>query len=212
MNRTIRPGPEPEELLVRLACAGDVAAFQQIYELRQGSIYRFVLHMTGNRAAAEDVTQEVFMSLIQRDCAFDPTKGTLSAYLYGVARNQLFRYREKEERYVALPEEESVAPKVNGNRRMTVIVPAVDLERSEKIDRVRRAVLSLPAAYREPVVLCDLQEMSYEETARILGCAVGTVRSRLHRGRTLLMQKLKDSGASRSQTEQVAPEQRASRP
>ena len=68
--------------------------------------------------------------------------------------------------------------------------PAADLTRAEGIDRVRKAVLTLPVRYREVVVLCDLQELSYAETADALGCAVGTVRSRLHRARALLAAKL----------------------
>ena len=63
--------------------------------------------------------------------------------------------------------------------------------RQEVIDRVRQAVLNLPANYREAVVLCDLQEFSYGEAAAVLDCAVGTVRSRLHRGRALLNERLR---------------------
>jgi RNA polymerase sigma-70 factor (ECF subfamily) len=66
-----------------------------------------------------------------------------------------------------------------------------DLARREKIDSVRQAVLALPAHYREVVVLCDLHEMSYAEAASVIGCAVGTIRSRLHRAHDLLVQKLR---------------------
>ena len=69
--------------------------------------------------------------------------------------------------------------------------PLEDLTKAEMIDNVRRAVLSLPERYREVVVLCELQELSYGETAEILGCAIGTVRSRLHRARGLLLAKLR---------------------
>jgi RNA polymerase sigma-70 factor (ECF subfamily) len=64
------------------------------------------------------------------------------------------------------------------------------MSRRESIHLVQQAILSLPEHYREAVVLCDLNEMSYEDTASVLGCSVGTVRSRLHRGRALLIQKL----------------------
>ena len=66
-----------------------------------------------------------------------------------------------------------------------------DVTRKETIDSVRKAVLSLPEHYREVVVLCDLQEMDYAEAAAALGCAVGTVRSRLHRARAMLLEKLR---------------------
>ena len=68
--------------------------------------------------------------------------------------------------------------------------PLNELVREERIDSVRRAVSSLPVRYREVVVLCDLQELSYEDAAAAVGCAVGTVRSRLSRGRALLAEKL----------------------
>jgi len=67
---------------------------------------------------------------------------------------------------------------------------------------VQQAILRLPEHYREAVVLCELQEMSYEDAASVLGCSVGTVRSRLHRGRALLIQKL--TGGSRVETAQEA--------
>ena len=69
--------------------------------------------------------------------------------------------------------------------------PLDELTRSELIEGVRQAVLALPQHYRETVVLCDLHELSYQETAAVLGCAVGTVRSRLHRARALLVERLR---------------------
>ena len=69
--------------------------------------------------------------------------------------------------------------------------PLEDLTRAETIESVRKAVLSLPPKYREVVVLCELQDLSYVETAEILDCAIGTIRSRLHRARALLLEKLR---------------------
>ena len=73
---------------------------------------------------------------------------------------------------------------------MTTDGPLDDLSRTETVESVRKAVLSLPERYREVVVLCDLQEMNYVEAAEVLGCAIGTVRSRLHRARAMLIEKL----------------------
>jgi RNA polymerase sigma-70 factor (ECF subfamily) len=82
-----------------------------------------------------------------------------------------------------------------------VALPQVerDLARDEAVRSLRRAILGLPAGYREAVVLCDLHELSYSEAAQVLGCAIGTVRSRLHRARALLAERLaaKPSAASR---------------
>jgi RNA polymerase sigma-70 factor (ECF subfamily) len=76
--------------------------------------------------------------------------------------------------------------------------PLDDLTRAESIESVRKAVLSLPERYREVVVLCELQEMSYGEAAEVLNCAIGTVRSRLHRARAMLLNKLRPARAEPS--------------
>src|SRR5262249_48364142 len=67
--------------------------------------------------------------------------------------------------------------------------PAGDIDRRRNLDALRHAVIALPARYREAVVLCDLHELSYADAAATLGCAIGTVRSRLHRGRALLARR-----------------------
>jgi RNA polymerase sigma-70 factor (ECF subfamily) len=154
--------------------------------------------MSGRKSVAEDVTQEVFMLLIEDGCNFESCKGALCSYLIGVARNRLARHLAKELRYVPLPEDSSstqASPqKSNGNHATRhpekLTVSPIDLTQRETVDRVRQAVLNLPENYREAIVLCDLQEMTYDEAALVLDCAVGTVRSRLHRGRALLMAKL----------------------
>jgi RNA polymerase sigma-70 factor, ECF subfamily len=169
--------------LLKAIKAGDEHAFATLYRSRQAGIFRFVLQMCGSAALAEDITQEVFLVLIRETHAFDPARGSLTGFLYGVARNQLLRRLQRERFYAPLEtDSDDVAPDVG---------PLDELSRSETIQSVRRAVLSLPERYREVVVLCDLEEMSYVETAEVLGCAIGTVRSRLHRGRALLIEKLR---------------------
>ena len=155
--------------------SGDEQAFTTLYRQRQGAIYRFALQMTGNVVIAEDVTQEVFMALLTKTAKFDAARGTLASFLYGIARNMVLRRLEK------TAELEDYA----GTDDLLE-----DLTRRETIENVRRAVLSLPTTYREVVVLCDLQDTSYEEAALALDCPVGTVRSRLNRGRSMLAQKL----------------------
>jgi RNA polymerase sigma-70 factor (ECF subfamily) len=175
--------------LLRLMIDGDQSAFTTLYRRRQAGVFRFALQMTGSRATAEDVTQEVFVVLMREAGRFDPERGSLSAFLYGVARNNLLRKFEQERRFVALDED-------NENGALLAAVPSSspdphqELNSKEVTERVRRAVLSLPERYREAVVLCDLHEMSYEDAAGVIGCALGTVRSRLHRGRALLIEKL----------------------
>ncbi|HWP42092.1 MAG TPA: RNA polymerase sigma factor [Blastocatellia bacterium] len=178
-----------DEDLLQLVRMGDESAFAALYRRRQGAIYRFALHMSGSDSIAEDVTQEVFIALIGDVARYDPAKGSLSAYLYGIARNHVLRHLERERSLVPIDEEAderdaSAAFIVEGD-------PLGDLTRNEMIEAVRQAVLALPAHYREVVVLCDLHEMSYDEAASALDCAVGTIRSRLHRARALLVERLR---------------------
>jgi len=177
------------ELFQRML-AGDETAMTTLYRRRQGGIYRFAMQMCGSRMLAEDVTQEVFIVLIRDGQSFDPARGALSTFLMGVARNLLLQ-RLRRERFYAPLEENSVGEITAQRSAISTDGPLEDVTRMESIESLRMAVLSLPTRYREVVALCDLQEMSYVEAAEVLGCAVGTVRSRLHRGRALLIDKLR---------------------
>ena len=175
--------------LLRLMLAGDEEALSVLYRRRQGSVYRFALQMSGSRSIAEDVTQEVFLFLMREGQVFDDSKGTVGAFLLGVARVHVRRRLRAEHRLEPLGDESDDDDVFM--QSTSDICPLEDLTRAETIESVRKAVLSLPPKYREVVVLCELQDVSYGETAEILGCAIGTVRSRLHRGRALLLAKLR---------------------
>jgi len=145
--------------------------------------------MSGSKPMAEDVTQEVFLFLMREGHVFDPARGSLSAFLLGVARNHVLRRMRVDQFMTPIgndDDDEAVFVATGTDLR-----PLDDLARAETIELVRRAVLSLPPKYREVVVLCELQDVSYGEAAEILGCAIGTVRSRLHRARALLLAKLR---------------------
>ena len=185
--------------LLQLLRAGDPNALATLYQRRQRSVYRFALQMSGSKSIAEDITQEVFLVLIHDNSNFDESRGSLNSFLLGVARNHVLRRLQRERFYAPLETED-------GGNGDSVLPPALVtkdgpldiLSRSETIEAVRRAVLALPERYREVVVLCELQELSYAETAAVLNCAVGTVRSRLHRGRALLISKLRPANREES--------------
>jgi RNA polymerase sigma-70 factor, ECF subfamily len=206
-------------LLLRRMIAGDEDAFTLLYHRKHPAIYRFALHMSGNCSVAEDVTQEVFMTLIRDARRFDPQRGTLGGFLFGIARNHLRRRWEQERNSVPLPEtadelDHLMARDIagrrngassnghghtngngNGNGAIFGVFPLHrdDLVSHENVIRVRQAISTLPENYREVVVLCELDEMSYEDAAAALECPVGTVRSRLHRARALLLEKLREA-------------------
>lgn len=193
-------------LLKRMA-AGDEEAFTLLYRRKHPAIYRFALHMSGNSAVADDVTQEVFMALIRDTARFDPAKGTLGGFLFGIARNHLHKRWEQDRRTVSLADggEDSIGfESGNGHSRVSAFGgngnghgafghPVDQFASAETVGRVRKAIATLPENYREVVVLCELEEMSYEEAATALTCPVGTVRSRLHRARALLLEKLREA-------------------
>ncbi len=175
-----------DELLTRLR-RGDEAAFVTLYRRRQGAIYRFAMHMSGSATAAEDITQEVFLALLRRECGYDPERGTLSGYLFGIARKLVLRNLERGRADVALETE----PDDAAMPELAVIDdPLIDLTRREGTEALRRAVMALPRRYREVVLLCDLEELDYADAAVVLRCPIGTVRSRMHRARALLFEKL----------------------
>jgi RNA polymerase sigma-70 factor (ECF subfamily) len=174
-----------DEDLVQRTAAGDRDAFAELYRRRRPNVFRFALHMTADASVAEDVVQDVFMVVMEDARRFEPSRAAAVAWLCGIARNQLRQRLARDRRLEPLARDEegtdwaAAGPQVLG-----------DLLRVERVEALRRAVLSLPLRYREAVVLCDLQELSYADAAAALSCAVGTVRSRLHRGRALLASKL----------------------
>ena len=184
------PNQTSDHDLLRRMQGGDEGAFLELYRHRQGAVYRFALHMSGSRQVAEDVTQDVFLALMREPGKFEPQRGSLAAYLYGIARNCVLQHLEQRSLHVPLASGEGADERVTPEPLTPAPDPLGDLTRQEVIERVRQAVLALPALYREVVVLCDLQELDYSQAAASLGCAVGTVRSRLHRARSLLLKKL----------------------
>lgn len=180
---------EQDGALLRRAAKGDEEAFTLLYRRHQGALYRFALRMTGNAWAAEEIVQDVFMTLMRDPKKYDASRGTLGGFLYGITRNRVMKHLERAPWEIPLEEKNE-----DGTGRGIVLqdasTPATEAETRERVAQVRSAILELPAEFREAVVLCELEERSYEEAAQLAGCPIGTIRSRLHRGRALLMARL----------------------
>jgi RNA polymerase sigma-70 factor (ECF subfamily) len=179
---------ERDDALLKRSARGDELAFTELYRRHQAPLFRFAVRMTGSTWAAEEIVQDVFMMLVREPKKYDANRGTLGAFLYGVARNRIMKHLERAPRDFSLDDGDGTRethPQLHDQ-----MTPARWAELRERREQVRTAVLELPPEFREAVVLCELEEMSYEEAARTLDCPVGTIRSRLHRGRALLLAKL----------------------
>jgi len=172
------PTIRSDEELYRLMRAGHRDAFAELYNRHEQPLYRYALHASGSSAVAEEVAHEIFVQLMAPIAGFNESRGGLQGYLFGMARN-LVRVARR-----LGPVEEPVDQAVHHD-----IVGG--LIQREAVDALYAAVREMPDCYRDVVILCDLEERSYEDAARLLGRPVGTVRSRLHRARALLGAKLK---------------------
>lgn len=189
---------ETDEALLARVASGDADALGTLFQRRQQNVFRFALHLSGSTAVADDVTQDVFIHVIRDAGKFDAVRATAVAWLCGIARNCV-RQRLGATREIASIDDEGF----DGPMPVVEAEPLLDLTTAEQIERLRRAILSLPLRYREAIVLCDLEEMSYQDAASILGCALGTVRSRLHRGRALLTVKMQAEQGRRANVGRV---------
>ena len=174
-----------DERLLERVCKGDADAVSLLFVRYQASIYRYAVHMCG-RDAGDDIVQETFLTVIRQPGRYDPARGPVIGYLFGIARH-LGLKRLTSAGAGTLTEELGEEDETADPAQETVLD---SLTRTETIEVVRAAVRSLPPLYREVIVLCELQEMDYAAAADIIECPIGTVRSRLHRARTLLSAKL----------------------
>ncbi len=180
-----------DEELLRQMLAGDSLAFAELYRRWQSSVYRFALRMSGAEALAEDVTQDVFLTLM-RDGGQYEGRGTFSSYVFTITRHSVLRRLQRERRFISFEQKTDVEADDELPFEEAILDedPLAQLARNEMIEAVRQAVQALPLHYREVILLCHLHELSYAEAAEIIGCEIGTVCSRLYRARTLLAKSL----------------------
>jgi RNA polymerase sigma-70 factor (ECF subfamily) len=164
---------------------GNANDFSRLFDRYQGPIFRYAAHMCG-RDAADDVVQDTFLAVLRGSGQYDANRGPVVNYLFGIARHFVLKRLGTRERASLEPDWEDDAA------ASTLDAPTIldSLTREETIAAVRLAIRSLPPAYREAIVLCELQEMTYEAAAAVAACPVGTIRSRLHRAKSLLTTKL----------------------
>ena len=172
--------------LLERARRSDELAFSQLFERYQRAVYRYAVQMCGPDAG-DDIVQETFMVVLQQGRRDDPPRGPVIGYLLGIARHRAWKRISSSDVAAATGNIEEHGDEFPAPDQITALDA---LTRAETVATVRAAVQSLPVVYREVVALCELQEMDYAAAAGVMECPIGTVRSRLHRARALLMTKL----------------------
>jgi len=143
-------------------------------------VYRFTLRISGDASLAEEITQEVFLAFLRQPGQFDHERSAFSTWLCGIARKQLWKRLEREERFVEAEDGEESPD------QETPDGPHEWLSRKEAVEAIRQGIQQLPLLLKEVVVLCELEELTYAQASLILAVPIGTVRSPLHRAKARL--------------------------
>lgn len=165
-------------------------SWEEIVREHSQRVYRLAYRLTGNRQDAEDLTQEVFVRVFRSLASYTP--GTFEGWLHRITTNLFLDQvrRRQRIRFESLPEDHERLQGREPSPEAIVADASLDGD-------VSAALEALPPEFRAAVVLCDLEELSYEEIAATLGVKLGTVRSRIHRGRLLLRAALADRAPGR---------------
>jgi RNA polymerase sigma-70 factor, ECF subfamily len=176
--------PDPDAELLQRTYAGDEDAFVDLYERHRRPLFRFVYRMLGSAAVAEDLTHECFLVLLTQRDRFDPTRGPLRPFLWGVARNlALKQLRRRGVEVVEVSEEGDLEEQETPG-------PLGRLLENERCAAVQEAVASLPPLQREVLILFEYEGQSLAEIAALVVADTGTVKARLHRARERLRRAL----------------------
>jgi RNA polymerase sigma-70 factor (ECF subfamily) len=197
---------------IRLAQAGDAAAFERLYRLHSRRVYALCLRMVHNSAEAEDLTQDTFLHLFRKLHQFRG-ESRFSTWLHRMTVNiVLMRFRKKKHPEISL-DETANAGEESSKPPMEVWGP--DLRLSGAIDRItlEKAADQLPVGYKKMFILHDVRGYEHNEIARILGCSVGNSKSQLHKARMRLRELLPQALGNRAGTTKLSwPSLRTSTP
>jgi RNA polymerase sigma factor (sigma-70 family) len=162
-------------------------------------VYRLAYRLTGNRQDAEDLTQDVFVRVFRSLETFEP--GNFAGWLHRITTN-LFLDRARRATRIRM---DGFAEGAEHQLLGSEILPEDAVHDAEFDPDIEAALASLPEKFRVAVVLCDVEGLSYDEIAEVLGVKVGTVRSRIHRGRTQLRDALAHRAPARGRTRVLGP-------
>lgn len=180
---------DPDAELVAAWQAGDDAAFEELVGRHQQRVFRLLMRMMGSRDEAEDVAQEAFISLYRHGKRFR-SEARFSTFVYRVAANAALNRRRTLGRTRARLEKLAVRQAAGDDLPQQPRDPEDTTLGIELTKRVRNALDALSPSLRMPVILYDIEGLSYAEIASVLGVAEGTVKSRIHRARRALREQL----------------------
>jgi len=179
--------------LLSAVVLGDIGAFEKIVNRYKGRLYNFVFRFVGDQETAEDIVQETFLRAYRRRREYRAI-ANFSTWLFTIAGNlaKSELRRRKRWRLLSLDWDDDAG---NGMEIADESLRPDTMAESSMTDmRIQEAIDSLPSNYKQVVILRDIEGLSYQEIAEIVGCPVGTVKSRVNRGRLRLQQKLKIDG------------------
>jgi RNA polymerase sigma-70 factor (ECF subfamily) len=173
--------------------------FEQLYQRSQRRAYNLAYRLTGNATDAEDVTQDAYVRAWNNFASYDSAR-SFEGWLFRIITNRVIDLRRRQKRVPMYSldtpiqgdddsqplSREFAAP--HSNPEQIVVGPIME-------ERLQQALVALPQDYREAIMLCDVEQRSYQEIADAMHCAIGTVRSRIHRARVMLRKYL-ESGAA----------------
>jgi RNA polymerase sigma-70 factor (ECF subfamily) len=208
VNATQSPRSATEAEAIRLAQAGDAAAFEHLYGLHSRRVYALCLRMVGNPSDAEDLMQEAFLQLFRKIGTFRG-ESAFSTWLHRMTVNVVLMRLRKKTLPAASLEETTEPDEETGGPRKDIGAP--DLRLSGAVDRVNleRSIEKLPPGYRTVFVLHDVQGFEHNEIAGIMGCSVGNSKSQLHKARTRLRELLQEDLRDQARTERHAAKTQA---
>jgi RNA polymerase sigma-70 factor (ECF subfamily) len=173
---------EPEPETIGRARDGDLRAFESLVRDYQADLWRFAYHLTRDRAMAEDVTQEAFLKAFRAIASYRG-QAKFSSWLLRIARNCAIDAYRKTRREMPVPDQDEL-PAIDAGSR----APGPSEDRM----RIDQAIRRLPMSLREPFVVIEVLGFNYREASAILGTRIGTVKSRMHRARSLLIRELSE--------------------
>lgn len=189
-------GKVDDHTLLAATLTGDEAAFQELVRRYQKQIINYVYRMLDDYDRAVDLAQETFVRVFKNADRYQATY-SFSTYIYRIAHNLAISElrQRKRRRLIPLPsffsDKDSEEVEVELEDKKQVMADDAMIA-DERRDAVRKAIASLPEKYRAALVLCDIEEKSYEEISEVLDLPVGTVKSRINRARNLLKEKLRE--------------------